>query len=69
MWWHGNKQYGDRRGRGPWDKILFGTDVSIDMMGDVMEDYRRMMEALELPEATRAAIMGGTAAELLELEA
>jgi len=68
LWWHGNQQYGDRRGRGPWDKILFGTDVSIDMMGDVMNDYRRLMEGLELDEKTRAAIMGGTAAKLLGLE-
>ncbi len=68
LWWHGNAQYGDRRGRGPWEKILFGTDVSIDMMGDVMSDYRRLMDALELDEKTRAAIMGGTAAELLGIK-
>ncbi|MHC4916253.1 MAG: hypothetical protein ACYTGB_12255, partial [Planctomycetota bacterium] len=53
------------RGRGPWEKILFGTDVSIDMMGDVMADYRGLMEALDLPRETRAAVMGGTAASLL----
>jgi len=69
LWWHGNKQYGDRRGRGPWQKMLFGTDVSIDMMKDVLGDYRRLMDTLELPEEARAAMMGGTAAGLLGLKA
>jgi predicted TIM-barrel fold metal-dependent hydrolase len=69
LWWHGNKQYGDRHGRGPWDKILFGTDVRIDLMGDVMNDYRRLMDAVGLAEETRSAIMGGTAAALLGLGA
>jgi len=68
LWWGGNQQYGDRRGRGPWEKILFGTDVSIGTMGDVMEDYRRLFEALKLPEEARQAVMGGTAARLLGLE-
>jgi len=68
LWWGGNQQYGDRRGRGPWDKILFGTDVSIEKMGDVMNDYRRLMDTLKLPEGARQAVMGGTAAKLLGLE-
>jgi len=65
FWWHGNQQYGDRLGRGPWDKILFGTDVSPELMGDVLQDYRFLMDSLNLPEGTRAAILGGTAASLL----
>jgi len=68
LWWAGNKQYGDRRGRGPWEKILFGTDVSIDKMGDVMNDYRKLFEGLKLPESDRKAVMGGTAAKILGLE-
>jgi uncharacterized protein len=68
LWWHGNKQYGDRMSRGPWDKIIFGTDVRIDAMGEVMADYRQVMAALDIPEETRAAVMGGTAARLLGLE-
>jgi len=68
LWWAGNKQYGDRRGRGPWEKILFGTDVSIDKMGDVMNDYQKLFEGLKLPESDRKAIMGGTAAKILGLE-
>jgi predicted TIM-barrel fold metal-dependent hydrolase len=68
LWWAGNKQYGDRRGRGPWEKILFGTDVSLDKMADVMGDYRRLFEGLNLPESDRRAIMGGTAAKLLGLD-
>lgn len=65
LWWEENKQYGDRLGRGPWDKILFGTDVSIDLMADVMNDYRRLLDMLGLSEEKRAAVMGNTAARLL----
>jgi uncharacterized protein len=68
FWWQGNKQYGDKFGLGPWDKILFGTDVSLDMMDDVHSDYKKLMDTLNLPQETRANIMGKTAARLLGLD-
>ena len=65
LWWKGNEQYG--KGRNPWHKILFGTDVSIDMMEDVMSDYTNLMEKLDLEDDERRAIMGENAARALGL--
>ena len=65
LWWKDNVQYG--KGRNPWHKILFGTDVSIDMMEDVMNDYNNLMETLGLEEDERKAIMGENAARSLGL--
>jgi len=65
LWWKGNLQYG--KGRNPWHKILFGTDVSIDLMEDVMNDYRNLLDALELDEEERRAVMGENAARCLGL--
>ncbi|HOX39367.1 MAG TPA: amidohydrolase family protein [Candidatus Brocadiia bacterium] len=66
LWWKGNQQYG--RGNNPWSKILFGTDVGIDMMHDVMGDYQRLMDELELDEAERRDIMGENAARSLGIK-
>ncbi len=57
----------DPQGRGPWEKIVFGTDVAPEKVAEVKADYDRLADALELPERLREAIFGGTAAELLGL--
>jgi hypothetical protein len=57
----------DPFGRGPWEKIVFGTDVDPSKVAEVKADYDRLMDALELPADIRAAIFGGTAAKLLGL--
>jgi len=67
LWWKHNRQYG--HGNNPWHKMLFATDVSIDMMEDVMNDYRRLMDALGLDDDERRAVMGGNAERILGLAA
>jgi len=68
LWWSGQDQYKDPLGRDPWEKILFGTDVAIKMMGNVKGDYERHFEALDLAPELRAAVMGNTAAGIFGLE-
>ena len=65
LWWKHNQQYG--HGNNPWNKMLFATDVSIDMMEDVMNDYNRLMDTLKLDENERRALMGENAARVLGL--
>jgi len=68
FWWARNEQYG-KMGHGvpPYQKILFGTDVEVELMADVLGDYQRVMDALDMSEEDRSAIMGGTAAGLFGL--
>jgi predicted TIM-barrel fold metal-dependent hydrolase len=58
----------DPYGRGPWEKIVFGTDVSPDKVTEVKADYDRLMDALELPQRLRDAVFGGNAAKALGFE-
>jgi len=67
LWWRGDSAYKDPWGRDAWEKILFGTDVLPEDMGDVLGDYRRVMNALGLSADLQAKVLGGTAAKLLGL--
>jgi len=69
LWWGRQKiRYTDQFGRGPWEKILFGTDVTPAEMPEVMEDYERLFRGLRLGKDLRDAVMGKTAAVLLRLK-
>ena len=68
FWWGKQKiRYKDEFGRGPWEKILFGTDVSPAEMPETMEDYTKLLKALNLPKDLCDAVMGSTAEKLLGL--
>ncbi len=68
LWWERQKiRYKDELGRGPWEKIIFGTDVTPAEMPDTLNDYKKLFRALKLPRKYQAAVMGGTAAGLLGL--
>jgi len=58
----------DPYGRGPWEKIIFGTDVAPEKVAEVKADYDSLMARLELPARLRKAVLGGTAARALGLE-
>jgi len=64
LWWHKNEQYGMMGDKHPYEKIVFGTDVGLDLMEDVMNDYRAFMDYVDMSEEHRAAIWGGTAAQI-----
>jgi len=68
LWWKPESRYRDPLGRGAWEKIVFGSDVSHHEIGDVMNDYTRTMDALAVPKETQAKVFGGTMARLLNLQ-
>lgn len=68
LWWGGETvRYKDEFGRGPWEKIIFGSDVSPAEMPGVVQDYKRLFDGLELSRDLQDKVMGGTAAWLLGL--
>jgi hypothetical protein len=42
--------------------------VGIEMMEDVLTDYRDLMDHMQMPDEFRALVMGGTAARIFGLE-
>ena len=48
----------------PYQKIVFGTDVEVEMMEDVLNDYHAFMDYVKMSEADRALVMGETAARI-----
>jgi hypothetical protein len=67
LWWTETSQYRDPEGRHAWEKIVYGSDVSIDLIEDVFTDYQRTMDAIDLRPDLRQAVLGGTMAKLLGL--
>ena len=67
LWWGGNTYpaYRDAMGREAWDKIVFGSDVIVGDIPDVMNDYSKVVEGLNLSQETAEAIFYRTAAQIL----
>jgi len=68
LWWGRDEQYGRMGNNHPYQKILFGTDVSVEMMEDVLGDYQRLMDHMQMSDADRQLVMGTTAAGILGLD-
>jgi len=69
LWWGGGKPHYQAPDKSePWHKILFGTDVGIKEMEDVMNDYKNLMSALNLSDEMKRCVMGGNAARSLKLD-
>ncbi len=67
FWWAHNEQYGRMGDKHPYEKIVFGTDVSVELMDDVMADYQAFFDHVNMSPEHRALIMGGTAAQIFGL--
>lgn len=67
LWWTETSRYRDPLGRPAWQKIVFGSDVPIEEIEEVAQDYERVLQELDLRDDIRAAIFGGTVAQLLHL--
>lgn len=67
LWWGAGtyRAYLDAQGRGAWEKIVFGSDVRASDIPDVLNDYCRLVEELELPDEVSQAVFYGTAATML----
>jgi predicted TIM-barrel fold metal-dependent hydrolase len=48
-------------------KIVFGSDTDLDGIEAVVNQYRAMFDACDVPERTRKMIMGGTLSKMLGL--
>jgi predicted TIM-barrel fold metal-dependent hydrolase len=68
LWWGKEPDYLAPDGTGPWDKLMFGSDVKIESMARTMDDYVRFMDAMELPEHDREKIWFRNAARVLKLD-
>lgn len=69
LWWTETSRYRDPEGRHAWAKIVFGSDVSVKEIEEVMQDYRRVMDELQIRPNLREAVFGDTMADLLGLDA
>jgi len=67
LWWSETGQYRDPEGRHPWHKIVFGSDVEVELVEEVLQDYLRTMDALGLRPDLQEAVLGNTMADLLGL--
>ena len=67
LWWTPTTAYKSPDRTYAWQKIVFGSDVSCGQIHDVINDYRKLMDALDLSPDLREAIWYGTAARLLGL--
>jgi len=67
MWWGKDQQYGRMGNNHPYQKLLFGTDVGVEMMEDTLTDYRKLMDTCGMSAEFRALVMGGTAQALFGL--
>ena len=68
LWWTETSQYRDPEGRHAWAKIVFGSDVAINLIEDVMNDFQRTMDAIGLRKDLKDLVFGGTMAKLLGFE-
>jgi len=67
LWWTPTTRYKDPQGRHAWEKIVFGSDVPIGEIEEVLDDYRRVMAELEIADDLQEKVLGGTMARLLGL--
>ena len=69
LWWDKpGHPYQAHGGKHPYDKIVFGTDVAIEWIEDVMNNYKQLLKAIEMPDKYRRKIFGLTAAEIFGVE-
>lgn len=70
LWWDKpGHPYQPHGGKHPFEKIVFGTDVAIEWMEDVLNDYRALMDGMDVPQEHRKKIFGETAGEIFGCEA
>jgi predicted TIM-barrel fold metal-dependent hydrolase len=67
LWWTATGQYAGPDRRSAWAKVVFGSDVGVELIADVVQDYERLLNALEVTQELQEAIFGNTMAELLGL--
>ena len=68
LWWSPeSKPYTSPDGTCAWEKIIFGSDVAPALVADVISDYERLMDGLDLSPKLREDVWYGTGARILGL--
>jgi len=68
LWWTPTSAYKSPDRTDAWQKILFGSDVPTDSIADVIKDYEKLMDGINMRPELREAVWYGTAAKLLGLK-
>lgn len=67
LWWKKTSRYKDPLGRCALEKIVFGSDVPYNEIEDVYNDYKKLMDALNVESKVQKKVFGETARSLLKL--
>lgn len=67
LWWTPTTRYRDPEKRYAWQKIVYGSDVPCDEFEDIMNDYQKIMDELDIDKKIQEEVFGGTIARLLKL--
>ena len=68
LWWSEETYYKSPDLTSAWQKIVFGSDVVAEDIGDVLADYDRVADALEFSEQRRHEVFFANAARVLGIE-
>jgi predicted TIM-barrel fold metal-dependent hydrolase len=68
LWWDGPSTHTPSSAVYAFEKIVFGTDEPPDALDGVLTRYEAMLDANDVPEASRRKIYGETMARLLGIE-
>ncbi len=66
LWWTPYTRYKDPEGHYAWQKIIFGSDVSFFEVRDVINDYEKLMAALNLTPELQRCVFSGTAQKIID---
>lgn len=68
LWWEGPTAHSSQDAVYAFEKIVFGTDEPPDQLDNMLGRYEAMLEANNVPEASRRKIYGETMAAVLGVE-
>jgi hypothetical protein len=65
LWWEGPTAHSSPDAVYAFEKLVFGTDEAPDALDNMLGRYEAMLNACDVPEASRRKIYGGTMAAIL----
>ena len=68
LWWTPTSAYKSPDRTDAWQKILFGSDVPAVRVPEVIQDYEKLMDGINMRPELREEVWYGTAARLLGLK-
>ena len=68
LWWEGPTAHSSSDAVYAFEKLVFGTDEPPDQLDNMLGRYEAMLDANNVPEASRRKIYGETMARILGIE-